>query len=50
MKILLICISIHHGNTDKIAKEMAGILNAELLKPNEIGVNTFSKYDLIGFG
>jgi len=50
MKILLICISIHHGNTEKIAKEMAGILNAELLKPNEIGVNTFSKYDLIGFG
>lgn len=50
MKTLLIYISIHHGNTEKIAKAMAEVLSAELLKPNEIGVDTFSKYDLIGFG
>ena len=50
MRTLLIYISIHHGNTEKIAKEMAGVLSAELLKPNEIEASTFSKYDLIGFG
>jgi flavodoxin len=50
MRTLIIYVSIHHGNTEKIAKEMAEILNTELLRPNEIGVNTFSKYDLIGFG
>lgn len=50
MKTLIIYMSIHYGNTEKIAKKMAEIFNAELLRPSEIGVNTFSKYDLIGFG
>ncbi|MCK4520758.1 flavodoxin family protein [Candidatus Parcubacteria bacterium] len=50
MKTLIIYISIHNGNTEKIAKEMAKIFNAELLRPNKIEVNTLSKYDLIGFG
>lgn len=50
MKTLLIYISIHHGNTEKIAKAIAGILNAELLKPSKIEMNTLFKYDLIGFG
>lgn len=27
MKTLIICISTHHGNTEKIAKAMAEIIN-----------------------
>jgi len=50
MKNLIVCISIHHGNTEKVAKEMAAILGAELVKPNDVDINTLSKYDLIGFG
>ena len=50
MKTLLIYISIHHGNTEKIAKAMAEVLDAKLVKPNEIDINELSKYDLIGFG
>ena len=50
MKTLLIYVSIHHGNTEKIAKVMAKVLNAKLVKPNEIDINELSKYDLIGFG
>ena len=50
MQTLIICISIHHNNTEKIAKAMAGVLNAELLKPQEVEINAISKYDLIGFG
>ncbi len=50
MKTLLIYVSIHHGNTEKIAKEMAEVLNAKLVKPNEVNINELSKYDLIGFG
>lgn len=50
MKTLLICVSIHHGNTEKIAKAMAEVLNAKLVKPNEVNINELSKYDLIGFG
>lgn len=50
MKTLILCVSIHHGNTEKIAKIMAEVLNAKLAKPNEININELSKCDLIGFG
>ncbi len=50
MKTLLICVSIHHGNTEKIAKAMAEVLNAKLVKPNKVNINELSEYDLIGFG
>ena len=50
MKTLIIYVSIHHGNTEKIAKAMAEVLNAKLVKPNEVNMNELSKYDLIGFG
>jgi len=50
MKTLIICISMHHGNTEKIAKAMAEFLDAKLVKPHEVNTTTLSKYDLIGFG
>jgi len=50
MKVLIIYISIHYGNTERIAEAMAEVLNAELLKPSEIESDTLSEYDLIGFG
>ena len=50
MKTLIIYLSVHHGNTEKIAKAMAEVLDAKLTKPSEIDVNEVSEYDLIGFG
>ncbi len=50
MKTLIICISIHHGNTKKIAKTMAEVLDAEVLEPANIDVSSLDKYELIGFG
>lgn len=50
MKTLIIYNSTHHGNTGKIAGAMSEILNAELIKPDEVDITTLSKYDLIGFG
>ena len=50
MKILLICVSIHHGNTEKIAKAMAEVLDVEIKKPSEVNIEEITKYDLIGFG
>ncbi len=50
MKTLIIYISIHHGNTEKIAKEIAEVLDAKLLKPWEVNEDNLSEYDLIGFG
>ena len=47
---LIICISVHHGNTEKIARAMVDVLDAELLKPHEVDVGALSGYDLIGFG
>ncbi len=49
-KTLIICVSIHHGNTEKIAKSMAEVLNVELIKSGKVNINELSKYDLIGFG
>jgi flavodoxin len=49
-KTLIICQSIHHGNTLKIANIMAKELNAELKKPSEITADIINEYDVIGFG
>ena len=49
-KTLIICQSIHHGNTMKIAKVLADELNAEIKKPSEVKNEELDKYDLIGFG
>ena len=50
MKTLIIYISIHHSNTEKVAKVMAEVLNAKLVKLYEVDTTTLSKYDLVGFG
>ncbi|MCK5434202.1 MAG: flavodoxin family protein [Dehalococcoidales bacterium] len=50
MKNLIIYVSIHHGNTEKVAKAMAEILSAELVKPHDVDITALPKYDLIGFG
>jgi flavodoxin len=50
MKSLIICKSIHHKNTLKIARFMAKILNAKILEPEELNVNHIDTYDVIGFG
>jgi len=50
MKTLIICESVHHGCTKKIADSMAGPLNAEVKKSSEVDVSKLGEYDLIGFG
>jgi len=50
MKTLIIYISIHHGNTEKIAKVMANTLDATLLQVKQADTSTLEQYDLIGFG
>jgi len=48
MKVLIVYMSIHHRNTEKIAIEMAEAIDAEIAKPCE--VENVEKYDLIGLG
>lgn len=50
MKTLIIYESIHHGNTEKIAKVIAEKLDADLKHPHEIKLEDLAGYDLIGFG
>ena len=50
MKTLIICKSTHHGNTQKVAEVIADVLEAKLVKPEELDINTVAEYDLVGFG
>jgi flavodoxin len=50
MKTLIIYISVHHGNTEKVAKAMANILDATLLEVKQANTSMLEQYDLIGFG
>jgi len=50
MKALLIYISVHHGNTERVAKVMANILDADLLQVKQVDASMLEQYDLIGFG
>ncbi len=50
MKTLIICKSVHHMNTEKVAKAMADVLGAKLAHPEEIDPASLAEYDLVGFG
>jgi flavodoxin len=50
MKTLIIYISIHHGNTEKVAKVIANMLDADLLQVEQVDASMLERYDLIGFG
>lgn len=46
----MIYISVHHGNTERIAQSMANILDADLLQVQQADAEMLERYDLIGFG
>ena len=49
-KTLIICKSIHNGNTMKLAKSMAEEINAKIIDPSDFNQDMIPDYDLIGFG
>jgi len=50
MKTLIVYESPHHGNTEKVAKAIADVLEAKLVKPKELDISAVAEYDLLGFG
>ncbi|MFH1393906.1 MAG: flavodoxin family protein [Candidatus Micrarchaeota archaeon] len=50
MKCVIICKSVHNGNTKKIADSMAEVLNADVRLPTDVEMNACEEYDLIGIG
>ncbi|MEI7615996.1 MAG: flavodoxin family protein [Actinomycetota bacterium] len=47
---VLVFYSYHHNNTEKIAKSIAKVLDADIKKPQEVNPGDLHKYNLIGFG
>ena len=50
MKSLLILFSFHHKNTEKIAKVLARVLDAQIRTPQQVDPEELQEYGLIGFG
>lgn len=50
MKSLIVCVSISHGNTRKVADAIASRLGATVVEPEEVDLDRLIDYDLIGFG
>jgi flavodoxin len=50
MKSLIVLVSYHHNNTQKIAEVMARVLDAQVKTPEQINPDDLQQYDLIGFG
>lgn len=50
IKTLLILYSYHHMNTEKIAKVMAKILDAQIKTPKEVDPKELVECDIVGFG
>jgi flavodoxin len=50
MKTLIAYISVHHQNTEKVAKAIATELGADLMLAAKAHPDSVTTYDLIGFG
>lgn len=50
MTSLIVCASVSHGNTRKVAGEIAQVLDAAIVRPDEIGPADLSGHDFVGFG
>jgi flavodoxin len=50
MRSMVIVYSYHHMNTEKVAKVLAKVLDAEVRTPQQVDSEGLQGYDLIGFG
>ncbi len=50
MKAIVIVSSYHHKNTEKVARRIADILNAQVIAPQQIDPSEIPCFDLVGFG
>jgi flavodoxin len=49
-KTLVICKSVHHHGTARIAGRIADVLGAAVMAPEEVPGTALDRYDFIGFG
>lgn len=50
MKAIIVCTSVSHGNTKRIAEAMGEVLEARVVAPEQVDVAELSTCDLVGFG
>ncbi|MER7822388.1 flavodoxin [Streptomyces sp. CG 926] len=50
MRTLLVCTSVSHGNTRRVAQAMGEVLGARVVTPEEVSAAEPAGYDLVGFG
>lgn len=49
-RVAIVVLSVHHGNTQKIAQAIARPLNAVVMSPVQATSENLAKFDLVGFG
>lgn len=49
-RAIIIVLSYHHMNTEKVARSIAAVLNAEVKRPQDITPEQLSGYALVGIG
>ena len=42
VKTLIVCVSLHHGNTKKVADAIADVLKAQVASPEDADVNALA--------
>ncbi|MGW2250079.1 flavodoxin family protein [Kitasatospora sp. NPDC001660] len=50
MKAIIVCASVSHGNTKRIADVMGQVLSAPVVEPEQVGAAELAAHDLVGFG
>ncbi|MEU6478163.1 flavodoxin domain-containing protein [Streptomyces sp. NPDC047017] len=50
MKAVIVCVSVSHGNTRRVAGTMAEVLDAKVVSPEESDPAELAGADLVGFG
>ncbi|MFI6155610.1 flavodoxin family protein [Kitasatospora sp. NPDC051170] len=50
MKTVIVCASVSHGNTRRVAEAMAAVLDAKVVTPEQADPAELAGADLVGFG
>ena len=50
MKTLIVLVSYHHMNTQKVADVFSKVLDAQIKTPQQISPEELQQFDLVGFG
>lgn len=50
MRTLVICKSVHHHNTARVAERIAAVLDAAVAAPEEVPYTALDACDVVGFG